>query len=896
MTTAAALEFRDEEFRDDPRHRPPALWPLTARSEELDFIAGALRRDGRPAGVVLAGDAGVGKTRLAREALAMASCRTVAPRWISATASARGLPLGAFGALVADETGAGLPTTAVLRRISDAVIAATTGRSVVVGVDDAHLLDPCSATVLHQLALRREVPLVVTVRSGEPAPDAVTALWKDGHLARLEVQPLSCQETGTLVESFLDGPLQGNSLHRLYAATCGNVLFLRHLIEGALVHDTLRRVSGVWQLGERATVTPQLAELVDAEIGTLSPGLHDVLEILAVAEPLDAALLVRLADPAVVEEADRRGLITVENRESRLEIRLAHPLYGEVLRGRASELRARRWRGRIARAMESAGPRSADDLLRQAVFALDSDSVPDPDLLNAASRTAAAMLDFRLAERLARASRDLGGGFEPHLSLCCALTWQSRPADAEAEAALLESRASCDAERSRAAIARAGNLFWELDDLDGAQAALDRAGALLTDPCCRDELAAFRAAIAYSVGDASRALELASRVLAAPDASETAVFWAAAGATGVWSLAGRCDAIGDLPRRASACAAGSFERSWLRFGLGAKEITALRLAGRLSEAAVRARGFEEGVTGAGLIPGAVSGILTGSVDLARGRVGTAVRTLRESAAAFAVHKPGSSWRVQCGIPLVESLVLLGESTEARVAMAAIEAADGPAARCLYPQIRQARAWLAVADGAVSEAVTIARQAADDAAALGQWAVEAHALHTAVRWGDTTQAGRLSGLAEQVDGVLVRIAARHAEALASSDGAVLDAVSGRFEEIGALLVAADAAAQAAAAHSRKGIRSKALVSTARAHRLAGACGNVRTPALRGVDKPLPLTKREREIADMIAAGLSNRDIARRLVVSVRTVEGHVYRACAKFGFGDRADLAALMRGI
>jgi DNA-binding NarL/FixJ family response regulator len=78
-------------------------------------------------------------------------------------------------------------------------------------------------------------------------------------------------------------------------------------------------------------------------------------------------------------------------------------------------------------------------------------------------------------------------------------------------------------------------------------------------------------------------------------------------------------------------------------------------------------------------------------------------------------------------------------------------------------------------------------------------------------------------------------------------------------------------------------------------LAQACEDARTPALAALAAPLPLTSREREIVTLAAGGLSNRQIAERLTLSVRTVEGHLYRACAKIGASDRTELAALLRG-
>ena len=58
-------------------------------------------------------------------------------------------------------------------------------------------------------------------------------------------------------------------------------------------------------------------------------------------------------------------------------------------------------------------------------------------------------------------------------------------------------------------------------------------------------------------------------------------------------------------------------------------------------------------------------------------------------------------------------------------------------------------------------------------------------------------------------------------------------------------------------------------------------------------PLPLTDREREIALLVVQGLSNRDVAERLTLSVRTVEGHIYKAMTKTGTATREELAALL---
>jgi DNA-binding CsgD family transcriptional regulator len=168
------------------------------------------------------------------------------------------------------------------------------------------------------------------------------------------------------------------------------------------------------------------------------------------------------------------------------------------------------------------------------------------------------------------------------------------------------------------------------------------------------------------------------------------------------------------------------------------------------------------------------------------------------------------------------------------------------------------------------------------------------IQVAAQWGDGSGASRARELAEALALPLVDTVARHAESLQSGDGEALLAVSADYRAIGDQATAADAAAQAGAVFTRGGQRSRGLYAAAIAQELAKECGGLCTPALRS---PLgvPLTGRQRDVIELVVAGLSNREIADRLVMSVRTVEGHVYRACQRVGAQTREQLATIIRG-
>jgi DNA-binding CsgD family transcriptional regulator len=112
-------------------------------------------------------------------------------------------------------------------------------------------------------------------------------------------------------------------------------------------------------------------------------------------------------------------------------------------------------------------------------------------------------------------------------------------------------------------------------------------------------------------------------------------------------------------------------------------------------------------------------------------------------------------------------------------------------------------------------------------------------------------------------------------------------------MGDLVAAVDAAAHACIAFRQGDLRGSALGCSSRAESLAQRCGGISTPALREVSEPLPLTSREREIVRLLGSGNSTKEVAERLCVSARTVEGHIYRAMTKTGATTREELIRLL---
>ncbi|HTJ76708.1 MAG TPA: LuxR C-terminal-related transcriptional regulator [Acidimicrobiales bacterium] len=863
-------------------------WPLVGRSHELEFFGDVLAGGERSA-VVLTGRAGVGKTRLALECLAIAETRGMATAFVRATAAARSLPLGALAPVLPSVEGPGLEPTDMLRRAMDAVVALGRGRPLLLVVDDAHLLDDASAALVHYMAASRSAFVVATVRADSRPPEAVVALWKDELAERVEVPPLDPAGIEAVLVGALGGPVSAATLHQLSERSAGNALYLRELVRAGLESGGLRGDDGIWRLSGPPPVSSRLAELVESRLGMVDDRQRLVLEALAFGERLGVRCLLTVADEKQLDDLEERGLIVTAYDGRRLEATLGHPLYGDVIRARIPARRAEAVLKSLANRVQAVGARRREDALRFATWRLEVGGDMPPELMIAAARTARSRWDLALAERLAHAAVDAGGGFDAALLGAEVALLQGRGEEVEAQLAALMTTAADDRQRVQVVSARVDNFIRALGRTEDALRVAEEAEALVTDPAVCDELAGKRAYALHMGGRRGEALEVLEPVLARGGGPELAMAWYTGGA-----CLARSGRFAEAVRVSRKCLPADDPTTGpLPYRPSLHDIvraTALAGAGELEEAeALAAADFAQAVTGGSVTVQAVAAIVVARVQLARGDVAAAAAHAREARDLFR-QRPFRTLVHTALIYLAMAEALGGSADGARAALDELDRMGMPTGDINAIELRRARAWAELAAGNRAAAHTHLQEAAALARYRGDVVWESDVVHDLARLGWAPEAvDRLQELAGIIEGDMAPARAAHAAALVSGDPAALADVSAAFEAMGARLLAAEAAASAAVALRRKGDLRRAAAAEQRAATLARACHGAITPALRAIETQAVLSSREIEVAALAAAGQPNREIAGRLSVSVRTVENHLQRVYEKLGVARRADL-------
>jgi len=387
----------------------PTGVPLVGRSEELGRVLAALGRAATGAGgaLLLAGDAGIGKTRLAAEALSLARRRgfvtlrgaayplqadlAYAPVLEALGPFLAGLQPGRLGALVGGLPDLGrlfaglrlpppeplgdaaLERTRLFDAVSRLVERIAAERPVALLVDDLHWADTSSLELLHYLArglAAQRVLLVGTYRLDEARTHPrlrtlVRSLQRLGLAEELPLAGLDPEAVAALARAVLDGEPPAELLGVLRARAAGTPLFVTALIRGLRDSGELFRSGGAWVLGRGspAAVPPVVSDLVLARLERLEPGDRTLLELVAVAGDAAAPAVLGRVGGLAAEQLDnglRRlcesGLVVEESAGSELVYRAAHPLIAEVAYGELPESRRRRFHAGVAVALQALGP------------------------------------------------------------------------------------------------------------------------------------------------------------------------------------------------------------------------------------------------------------------------------------------------------------------------------------------------------------------------------------------------------------------------------------------------------------------------------------------------------------------------------------------------------------
>jgi len=783
----------------------------------------------------------------------------------------------------------------LLRQASQAIAGrAGPGRRLLLVVDDAQFLDDGSAALVHQLVQTGTCSVLASLRTPGPAPDPVTALWKDGLAERIDLGSWSEAETGGVLAAVLGGPVARGSVRRLWEVSGGNALYLRELLVGAVDSGALSETGGIWSLRRPLSAPARLVELVASRLGGLAPETVAVIELLAAGEPLGMPVLEKITSPDGLEDAEARGFVQVGQDGRRTEARLAHPVYGEALRQHLPRSRLRRISAVLVGAIEATRARRREDLLRLGRWQLDAGGQGEPVLLTRAARRAHEMFDMELAARLARAALDSGGGVDAGLVLGEAKFRSGHHQEAESVLAGMVSLCRTDGELARVANARVYNLHNLLGDPGAAAAVLDEALAVISDAAARLQLLGRLATMKVFAADPVGALAIAGQLLASND--DVMISRGAYVSSIALALLGRsedCVSVAYTGLQSHRRASGIPQLPEVQL-IGA--VLGHAAGGGLARAEADAATGYQACLAAGDMEGQATFLfLTGCVLIERGQLARASGVFLDGAAVNReLHDVAALRWCLAGLALAEAM--RGHADRAKAAAA--ERDELPVSpMTLYETdlIDRSRAWVSVAAGELSRACEILAGAAERAAASDLRVAEARLLHDIARLGQPgSVAPRLAGLAQMADGEFVAALAGHAAALVRGAASGLEAAGLAFEALGAWLLAAEAYVAAAASYRSEGFARAASASARRAAELVAVCGDVRTPGLSVSGDTERLTRREREVAGLAAAGVSSREIAAKLVLSVRTVDNHLQNVYSKLGVTSRDELARVLR--
>jgi len=868
---------------------------LIGRERELQLLVERRRALAKSHGalVLLSGDAGLGKSRLvraflektqsARSRVAVAQCRPFGDRPYGAILDL----LEAF-APAAERASAGSSRDDHQKRLVDGLLNASEKHALVAVIEDLHWADRGTAEILERLCASiatRRILVVATYRSDEIHQDhplyvPIAAVMRKAAVWTVPLQPLSARETAEFVDATLEEGATSVSrqTRRDVMRICeGNPFFAEELLKGAIDNADAERSGSVLPTTVRAAILQRMEPLDarDRRILTQAAVIGRRFAGDVLAQTLDASFDALL--PTL--QRARRCQLVEETDDPRV-FRFRHALTREAIYDDLLAAQRRPLHERIARTLEAGdGERVLEDL----AYHWWACGNRDKALLYGERAGDTALREYEYAGAIAAYERTLRL-LEP-----------------------LERDAARVNEKIGTAHYRAGfmdraiehyEVAWEFfrttrdDPAYLFRTARNVAGALHNDGRVADSLALWNeaAAVVSACGDERwTTLTQVQRAAYLVDAGYVSEALAALAAVDPERIEGDFELA--LGYWGSLCVASALQGDLAGLRAGAERIFAMRPGrgnlGPLSDALLEA----------------------GSAALYVGETACARRCFEEALTACVTMKSTDM--------LLADTLLVGAFE--RLLAGAYDAARDAARRALslvgetkisWQRARVVGAWLNLATGEPNPAGALTAAHLDDAFATGKPQIygplAAAAAEAAVRRGEEREARALQRRA--LDAALEAASSLGSFPLVVTAAGACDASDAKRVRALAARDAAKGPAPAAAAALAEALLERRFGDAERAReharRAAGGFAVAGWPYFEALARAeaddagsntgrsrAALTPRESEIAELVAGGHSNREVARALFVSVKLVEKQLSSIYQKFGIRSRTQLAA-----
>ncbi len=859
-------------------------------------------------GVVITGDRGVGKTQVGRAAVAGFG-PDVYTLQLRSSGPGSATPYGCLAFTLArlPQSSLGSPT-AILHGITSLIRDDAAGRKCVILLDNAGALDELSTGVLLNLVQTRTARLVATVQRTTDLPPDFYWLITSGQLAEVRLANLTEVETLEVLQAALGHRVSSALASQLHNLVGGSPTLLQAVVSEQIERGNLVLSGSVWTLVDEVVLDGRTAleDIVRARYARETPVARELIEVLSCARTLPLARLARMYSPGVIADMEDAGQIVVD-RTGRHLVSLGDRYLGDIVRNWLSVERRLELRDKVpGHQQDELNELTVEDLLAYAAWTHDCDAPLAPAHAVAAAGAAVKLFDPKFALKCAgslspkdpewtegqlqksAAYLQLGLPLQAMAALDDVSEAQLGALGAEAYAELIAAKADCmawlqDRTGEVPELLRQARLRLELAGELPAESPQGLTRARLCLDLCEFNYLSF-------VGDYAPMMD---RLSAAATSDMDDVDPVHRLRSGIILMEALCMTGKEVDARRLMREIGGQLGEWsnvprIRENYAWRSFNVLLLSGYWRQSIDMLKDAS-GRAGHGLHSGsAPTDLAVGLAYVYAGRGYMALDPLLAAIAQLEVRASLHSLR-QAYAATAFAYAQTGNSVQATVYLDRARSADGPARFAVRSSadfcMDMASRWLGD-----PEAKDRLVHAAEEHYRAGRYTLAGIFMLGATVNGTTKDFQFLEDIAALRQGPLAELSRTIAVGSRKKDATIMLEAASQAAAMELDAVQARCAALAFDFAKAAGLSGKASAAHAILEGLADSL-----PALPIIPRnkgPL-LTDRERQIATLAGNGVSNKDIALAIGISVRTVEGHLYQVFTKLGVSSRSDLLGLI---